>query len=241
MHRLIVTSATYRQSSRVRPELAEVDSHNKLLARQNRLRLDAEIVRDNALAASGLLSRAVGGPSVFPPQPEGIYQFTQVQRPWKTSTGGDRYRRGVYTFFQRSAPYPGLTVFDAPDGNSSCTRRVRSNTPLQALTLLNDQAFLELAQGLAQRVLREAPPSDAERLRLAFRLCMARNPAPVEASRLERYLHLQQEEFRSAPVEAKSLLRLAGPVPAGADLPQLAAWTTVARVLLNLDEFITRE
>jgi hypothetical protein len=241
MHRLIVTSAVYRQSSRARRDLAAIDPQNKLLARQNRLRLDAEIVRDNVLAASGLLSRGLGGPSVYPPQPEGIYQFTQVQRAWKTSAGGDRYRRGVYTFFQRSAPYPALTVFDAPDGTSSCTRRVRSNTPLQALTLLNDQAFLELAQGLARRVLREAPPGDRERLDYAFRLCLARAPSPAEASRLEQYYLQQLTEYRAAPGDAKHLLGSAGALPPEIDRPQLAAWTTVARVLLNLDEFITRE
>ncbi len=142
---------------------------------------------------------------------------------------------------QRSAPYPALTVFDAPDGTSSCTRRVRSNTPLQALTLLNDQAFLELAQGLARRVLKEAPGGDRERLRHAFRLCLARAPSPAESSRLERYFLLELEEFRASPGDAKALLRNSGPLPAGTDTPQLAAWTTLARVLLNLDEFITRE
>ncbi len=240
IHRLIVTSATYRQSSRVRPELAEIDPHNKLLGRQARLRLDAEIVRDNALAASGLLSRKLGGPSVYPPQPEGIYQFTQVQRPWKVSAGADRYRRGVYTFFQRSAPHPALTVFDAPDATSSCTRRVRSNTPLQALTLLNDQAFLELAQGLAARVLAEGPSDDRGRIRYAFRLCLAREPASTEAARLEQYYRQQLDEYRAAPAEAQVLLGSSaskGPQATS----ERAAWTALARVLLNLDEFITRE
>jgi mono/diheme cytochrome c family protein len=247
LHRLIVTSATYRQSSRVRPELETMDPRNRLLARQARLRLDAEVIRDVALAASGLLNRRVGGPSVHPPQPDGIYRFTQVQRPWKTSTGPDRYRRGLYTFFQRSAPYPALTVFDAPDANSACTRRGRSNTPLQALTLLNDQAFLELARGLADRVLREGPDGDPERLRYAFRLCLAREPSSAEAKRLETYLHLQLEEFRAAPAEAQALLappakdEVGPPPPPDAGMPRRAAWTAVARVLLNLDEFITRE
>jgi hypothetical protein len=246
MHRLIVCSATYRQSSRIRPDLAERDPHNRLLGRQNRLRLDAEIVRDNALAASGLLSRQLGGPSVHPPQPDGIYQFTQVQRPWKTSTGGARYRRGLYTFFQRSAPYPALIVFDAPDSTTSCTRRVRSNTPLQALTLLNDQAFLELARGLAERAVTDGGPDDAGRLRRAFRLCLARAPSPAEAERLGRYLSQQRDEFRAAPAEARALLFPAAtagqPVPMAADdLVERAAWTAAARILLNLDEFITRE
>jgi hypothetical protein len=243
LHRLIVHSATYRQASNSRPDLEAIDPRNRLLGRQARLRLEAEIIRDVALAASGLLDRRVGGPSVFPPQPDGVAKFTQVQRAWKTSTGPDRYRRGLYTFFQRSAPYPALTVFDAPDANSSCARRGRSNTPLQSLTLLNDRAFLELARGLAERVLREAPAGDSERLRYAFRLCVAREPSPPEAARLHEYLRSQREEFRAAPAEAQALLAAAGsgaPLSNG-DGPQRAAWTAVARLLLNLDEFITRE
>jgi hypothetical protein len=242
MHRLIVTSATYRQASRTRVDLAERDPQNRLLARQNRLRLDAEIVRDNALAASGLLSRELGGPSVFPPQPAGIYQFTQVQRPWQTSKGPARHRRGVYTFFQRSAPYPALIVFDAPDSTSACTRRVRSNTPLQALTLLNDQAFLELARGLASRVLVEGGSSVHEQVRHAFRLCLAREPLPTESRRLEDYLTEQRQEFQAAPQQARALLAEQAQSATGPGaLPERAAWTALARVLLNLDEFITRE
>jgi mono/diheme cytochrome c family protein len=250
LHRLIVTSATYRQASRVRPDLAERDPDNRLLARQVRLRLDAEIIRDSALAVSGLLSHKCGGPSVYPPQPGGIYQFTQVASAWPTSSGDDRFRRGIYTFFKRSAPYPALLVFDAPDGNSACTCRLRSNTPLQALALLNDQAFLEMARGLAQRVLAHGPSSDHERLRFAFRLCLARDPSAAEAAILTKYLEQQLDEFRAAPDDARALLTTAaagGPgqaapaLPPGTDVPQLAAWTAVARVLLNLDEFINRE
>jgi hypothetical protein len=222
LHRLIVTSATYRQSSKVRPELNAVDANNKLLARQNRLRLDAEVVRDVGLAASGLLNPAIGGPSVFPPQPEGVYAFTQVKREWKPSTGSDRYRRGMYTFFFRSAAHPMLNVFDAPDSFSSCTRRIRSNTPLQALTLLNDAAFYEFAEGLARRVLSEGPKEEAARLEYAFRLCLSRQPGRDEARRLGDALQNQ--------LAAET-----------GDTRQVAAWTTVARVLLNLDETITRE
>ncbi len=120
-----------------------------------------------------MLVPTIGGPSVYPPQPPGVYVLTQVAREWKTSSGPDRYRRGMYTWFQRSAPHPGLIVFDAPDAGTTCTRRNRSNTPLQALTLLNDQASLEFAQGLAVRILREAPPGDEGRVRFAFRLCLA--------------------------------------------------------------------
>ncbi len=225
LHRLIVTSATYRQSSKTRPELATVDPRNKLLARQNRLRLEAEVVRDAALAASGLLSPKIGGPSVFPPQPDGVFRFTQVQRDWTPSAGPDRYRRGIYTHFWRSAPHPALTVFDAPESTATCTRRNRSNTPLQALTLLNDLAFYEFAQGLAARVLREAPADDAARLRHAFRLCLAREPRPIEQQRLTALL----------------TQLLAAPEPMDAQARRFAVWTTLARVLLNLDEFITRE
>ncbi len=246
MHRLIVTSATYRQSSKNRPEVAKVDPYNKLLARQNRLRLDAEIIRDNALAVSGLLTLKVGGPSVYPPQPPGIYSFTQVKRQWNTSTGLNRYRRGLYTFLQRSAPYPALIVFDAPDGTSSCTRRVRSNTPLQALTLLNDQAFLEMARGLAHRILKEGPQDNKDRLTYAFRLCLARHPTDWEQNRLEQFLALQMKSFRESPREALAFLsrgKAKQNVPAESveALAEQASWTAVSRVLLNLDEFITRE
>ncbi len=145
IHRLIATSATYRQASNFRSDLATIDPDNRLLARQSRVRLDAEFVRDSALKASGLLNPAIGGPSVFPPQPDGVMNLGQMRREWKTSTGPDRYRRGMYTFFWRATPHPLFTLFDAPDGTRSCTRRLRSNTPLQALTLLNDEAFVECA------------------------------------------------------------------------------------------------
>jgi hypothetical protein len=247
MHRLIVTSAAYRQSSRARPELAGVDPHNKFLGRQNRLRLDAEIVRDSALAVSGRLSEKFGGPSVHPPQPKGVYEFTQVQRAWDTDKGADRYRRGVYTYFQRSAPYPALTVFDAPDATSTCTRRIRSNTPLQALTLLNDQAFMELAQGLAERVQGDTS-ADSDRVREAFRLCLAREPDSVEMKRLAQYLSLQVQEYQAKPADAQALLQGEPPgvkgsrtEPPAPDVARRAAWVALARVLLNLDEFITRE
>jgi hypothetical protein len=245
MHRLIVTSATYRQASKARPELATVDARNRLLARQNRLRLDAEIVRDNALAASGLLTRTIGGSSVFPPQPEGVYAFTQVNKNWRASTGPDRYRRGMYTYFWRSAPHPSLTVFDAPDSTTTCTRRNRSNTPLQALTLLNDQAFVEFAQGLATRVLAssELQPgeaaSDLARLRYAFRLCLARPAQPHEEKILTDLLARQRAGFATDATGAKALTP--AELPRGVTAAEFAAWTVVARVLLNLDEFITRE
>jgi len=257
IHRLIVTSATYRQSSRRRPEIEAVDPDNKLLARQNRIRLEAEIIRDSALSASGLLTDTVGGPSVYPPIPDGAMSVTQVSGTWPTATGPDRYRRGLYTFFRRSAAYPGLVVFDAPDATSACTRRVRSNTPLQALTTLNDETFLEFAEGLAARVLKEAPPENKDRIRYAYMLALGRQPRPGEEDRIERFLSRQSDEYKTKPARATELIykggkfgpdgipvnppppKLAAMLPA--DLPLEAVWTGVARVLLNLDDFLTRE
>ena len=239
MHRLIVTSAVYRQTSKSRPELEDVDPDNQLLARQNRLSLEAEIVRDAALSASGLLSEKIGGPSVFPPQPAGAGRVTQVDRKWTADTDENRYRRGMYTYFWRSAPHPGLTVFDAPDSMRSCTRRNRSNTPLQALTLLNDEAHYEFAQGFAQRVLNEAPADNRERIDYAFRLALARPPKPAEVERLSDFLARQLDDFRTKPHEAETLVLK--DKRHYADVPLLAAWSATSRVLLNLDEFITRE
>jgi hypothetical protein len=237
MHRLIVTSATYRQSSKSRPDLATVDPRNRLLARQSRLRLEAELIRDCGLVAGGLLTEKVGGPSIFPPQPDGIYRFTQIDKHWKASTGPDRYRRGMYTYFWRSAPHPSLTVFDAPDATVACTRRNRSNVPLQALTLLNDEGYVELAQGVAARVLRDVKSGDGDRLRYAFRLCLARQPSAREQLRLAELLARQLAEV--SPEEARQMAP--ADLTKDVDVKEFAAWATVARVLLNLDEFITRE
>jgi mono/diheme cytochrome c family protein len=231
LHRLIVTSATYRQSSAYRRDLVERDATNKLLARMPRLRLDAEVIRDAALAVGGLLTSEVGGPGVYPPQPQGIYRFTQQVKYWNESTGADRYRRGLYTYFWRSSPYPFLMTFDAPDANTTCTRRVRSNTPLQALTMANDRVFIEAAQGVAARMLREAPStSEAERIRFAFRLCFARKPSADEAIRLSQLLEAERRRTSTASAD-----------PASSGISEIASWTALARVLLNLDEFVTRE
>lgn len=230
MHRLIVTSATYRQSSRARPELDIIDPNNKLLARQSRLRLDAEIVRDVALSASGLLSSKIGGPSVYPPIPEGVMSLGQVKREWKVSEGEDRYRRGMYTFFFRATPPPSLSVFDAPDAFSTCTRRLRSNTPLQSLALLNDPQFYDFARSFALKILREGPASDPDKLTFAFRRCLAREPNPAEKETLQKTL--TQQLALNEPVKN---------IPEGVDPNAFSAWLTVARVLLNLDETITRE
>jgi hypothetical protein len=239
MHKLIVTSATYRQSSNHRSELAEIDAGNRLYARQSRLRFDAEIIRDAALAAGGLLNTTLGGPSVYPPQPDGVFDFTQDKKPWNTATGADRYRRGMYTYLWRSSPYPAMTVFDFPDANVACTRRSRSNTPLQSLTLANDQQFIEIAQGLAVRVLNATLPADDARLRYAFRVCLSREPKPAESQRLTKLLTQQRTEFAANLKEAERLTPAL--VSVKANVQEFAAWTAVARVLLNLDEFITRE
>jgi hypothetical protein len=240
MHRLIATSAVYRQSSEHRQDLSETDPGNRLLARQSRVRLDAEIVRDNALAAAGLLSGKVGGPSVFPPQPEGASKLGQIQREWKVSEGEDRYRRSLYTYFWRSSPHPGMMVFDAPDSTTACTRRVRSNTPLQALTLLNDDAYVEAAEALAVRVMKEAPGEQSERLEYAFELCTARKPDASETETLGRFVASQLDDFQTDPKLAEAVLRNAAQYDKD-QLVEIGAWTATARVLMNLDEFITRE
>ena len=187
LHKLIVTSATYRQASRVRPDLRDKDPQNRLLARQHRLRLEAEIIRDAALSASGLLTPTIGGPGVYPPQPPEIFAFTQTKQAWPESKGPDRYRRGMYTFIWRQSQHPLLTTFDAPDAQVSCTRRNRSNTPLQALHLANDPTFLEFAKGLADRIAKEGPTDDAGRIAYGFQLCFARAPTAEELSRLAQY------------------------------------------------------
>jgi hypothetical protein len=214
VHRLIVTSATYRQSSKATPEMEERDPENILLARAPRFRVEAEIVRDIALASSGLLNPEIGGPSVFPPQPAGITDLSRGNLPWIVATGKDRYRRGLYTFWKRTSPYPASTVFDAPTADTTTVRRARSNSPMQALTTLNEESYVEAAHALAKRVLNEAPPDDAARLRYAFRLCVGREPDGLEKDTLT------------------TLLRKSA-APQG--------WFDVARVLLNLDETITRE
>jgi len=245
VHRLIVTSATYRQSSKSRPELDEVDPYNKLLGRQSRLRLEAEIIRDAALVASGLLTDTVGGPGVYPPIPENAMSGTQVKRPWPTETGPNRYRRGMYTFFFRASPAPALGLFDAPDGTSSCTRRVRSDSPLQALTLLNDEAFVEFAGALGKRVVREGGSTDAERVNYAYLLVTGKKPVPQEAERLLKFLAGQRQVYQEDSKAAADLMSRPAAKPAdGVDraaVAELAAWTSVGRVLFNLDDFMTRE
>jgi len=235
--RTILLSETYRQSSETNDKAASVDPLNKLLWRQARVRVDAEIVRDLALAASGLLQRRVGGPGVYPPQPDGVYAFTQRKAAWPTSDGEDRYRRGMYTFFMRSAPHPLLTTFDAPFFNTTCTRRVRSNTPLQSLTMANDESFVEASQALASRVISARENSD-DRLTFAWQLCFVRPPEASERQRCLAFLQLAHEDLAKTTEDATSI---AGGKRSANESVEHAAWTMLARALMNLDEFITRE
>jgi hypothetical protein len=243
LHELIVTSATYRKSSTARPDLAEADPLNQLLARQNRLRVDAEIVRDAALSASGLLTPRIGGPGVMPPQPDGVYAFTQRKVNWVAAEGPDRYRRALYTRFYRSAPYPLMTTFDSPDFQSVCTARTRSNTPLQSLALANDTAMFELAQGLGARLMREISGTDSaanrERIRHGWALCFSRPPLDNELETVAAYQELQASRFQKDEAAAASVAPKER--PPGYDAATAASWTAVARALMNTDEFITRE
>lgn len=246
LHRLIVTSATYRQDSRVTPELLVRDPYNRLLARGPRFRVEGELVRDIALAASGLLVRKVGGPSVFAPAPEFLFVPPASYGPkvWREATGEDRYRRGLYTFCYRSVPYPVLQAFDVPNGDFSCVRRVRSNTPLQALTLLNETLFVECARALALRTLAEGGRDNAARLTYAFRRCLGRLPTQQEAEILLGLLWRQTARYASGELNPWELAAQnpdqPPELPAGVSPAEAAAWTAVSRVLLNLDETVTK-
>ena len=238
LHRLIVTSATYRQSSKVRPELLEADPYNKWLSRQNRQRVEAEIIRDFALQASGLLNRKIGGKSVYPPQPVDLVKLGfQTSQKWPTSTGEDRYRRGMYTFFRRTNPYPMLIQFDSADANESCTRRERSTTPTQALTLWNDPVFIQCAKALGRRLLKES--TDDNIVDRAFRICLSRKPTNAERRVMTDFYNARRERFRA---DEKATNALLGQINA-TDLSrvELAAAISLSRTMLNLDEFITRE
>ena len=217
LHKKILMSTTYQQSSKVSASHAMIDPDNRLFGRQTRMRLESEIVRDVALTAANLLSTRIGGPSAHPPQPKGVMTLGQVQRSWKPDEGENRYRRGLYTFFWRATPHPALTVFDSPDAFSTCSRRIRSNTPLQALTLLNDPAYFEIALVLADRIKSLNCDSDKSRVKEAFRICLSRFPSRAETRHL---LAAIQAPDRS---ESKD------------------KWLFLARILLNLDETITRE
>jgi hypothetical protein len=238
--KLIVTSATYRQTSDYRPELNDVDPLNTLLARQNRLRLEAEIIRDAHLATSGLLAPKIGGPSVRPPLPADIAALGYANSvKWKESVGEDRYRRGMYIFFQRTVPYPMLMTFDAPNATTTCTRRERSNTPLQALTLWNDPVFFDCARTLGKRLMVE--PSVDGRLERAFQICLARSPTTAELARLRQFYADQLRATREHPESAHAILGREGDVPVSPDPVEQATLVAAVRTIMNLDEFITRD
>lgn len=242
--KLIVTSSAYRQSSKVTPELLQKDPLDRLLSRYPRRRLGAEEVRDQALAVSGLLSEKLGGPSVYPPQPDGLWKVAfngASQAEYKTSTGEDRWRRGLYTVWRRSMPNPTMVTFDAPSRETCTIRRVPTNTPLQAFVTLNDPVFVECAQALARRIMKDGGTDADARIRFALQLCLAR---PVDEKQVAPLRQLFDEEllhYKQVPDEAAKLAtQPLGPLPNGLDGAEAAAWTSVANVLLNLDGFLAR-
>jgi mono/diheme cytochrome c family protein len=242
LHRLIVTSATYRQSSKVLPEVYAKDQYNRWLARAPRLRVEGEVVQDIAFSVSGLLNQKIGGPSVYPPIPSNVGDTAYGGFSWPETKAADRYRRGMYTFSKRSLPFPSLAAFDTPSGEVSCPRRVRSNTPLQALTTLNEKAFVEAAQALAMRVMKEGGTNDQGRLAYAFELCTGRKPDPIETEKLQQFWKEQYDYFENRTAAAVTVA-LPDPksLPENVNLHKVAAWTMVSRTILNLDETITRE
>ncbi len=240
--KLLVTSATYRQSSKVTPDVLAKDPRNRLLLRGPRFRLEAEMVRDQALALSGLLSRKMHGPSVYPLQPPGLWQAAfNGQRTWATSSGEDRYRRGLYTFWRRTVPYPSMATFDATSRETCTVRRIRTNTPLQAFVTLNDPCYVEAAQALARRIVKEGGSTAEDRTRFGLQLCLCRPPRPEQIEHVAGLFQSEREHYRK---DAKAALALAteplGPLPAGLDAAELAAWTVVANVLLNLDAVLMK-
>ncbi len=247
IHRLIVTSAAYKQSSNVTPELLAKDPYNRLLARGPRFRVEGEIVRDIQLAASGLLNLKIGGRSVMPPAPEYLFQppASYAPFPWKEETGDDRYRRALYTWRRRTTPYPMLATFDVPEGNTSCVRRTRANTPLQALMTLNETVSMEAARALARRIVQEGGATDAERISYAFRRVLSRPPTESESKELLTLMSKQKTRIADGWISPWEVAT--GKPDAKVDLPpntsptQFAAYTVVSRVLLNLDETITKE
>jgi len=228
-------SATYRQSSAAIPERFASDPDNHLLARGPRFRLEGEMVRDSALRASGLLSEKIGGPSVRPPQPAGVTEVVYGSQKWAASTGPDRYRRSLYTFAKRAAPFALYNTFDAPTGEACIARRDVSNTPLQALALLNDIVFLEAAQALGKTLAAQKSGTVEDRIRAAFRRILTRPPTDDETALLARFFAAQRARFTTGELDPKPL------APEGPGDPAArAAWTARARALFNLDEAVTR-
>ena len=245
IHRLIVESATYQQATRVSPQLREKDPSNIWLARGPRLRVDAESVRDSALRVAGLLNETVGGPSVYPTAPSFLFEPPASYGPkiWPTSIAGNQYRRSMYVHSYRSVAYPPMQVFDAPKGDAACIRRERSNTPLQALVLLNEPQFVDCARSMAAKVLREGGTSDQERLQYAHRLAVVRVPEAAELVILKELLDQQRDRLERGELSAKDLISAEPQLVkqlTGIDANELAAWIVIARTLLNLDEAITK-
>jgi hypothetical protein len=240
--RQVVKSATYRQAARVESRALAKDTRNRFLWRYPRRRLDAEGVRDQALALSGLLSRELGGPSVYPPQPDGLWQAAfNGQRTYPTSTGSDRYRRGLYTFWRRTVPHPSMATFDAPSREICTLRRFPTNTPLQALVTLNDPAYLEMAQALGRRIVKEGGTTTEARIRYALQLALARPPGKEQVIPLLDLYAQETARYKADPASAKKLAtEPLGPLPAGAEPAEMAAWTVVANVLLNMDAVLTQ-
>ncbi len=240
--KIIVTSATYRQSSKTNPALTERDPDNRLFARGPRFRSSAETIRDQALFVSGLLSTKMYGPSVRPPQPKlGLSAAFGPGTDWTDSTGADKYRRGLYTYWRRTTPYASMVTFDAPSRTVCAVNRARTNTPLQALVTLNDPVYVEAAQALARRMLQDGGATDESKLRYGFRLCLTRRPSGAEVTRLVELFQKARKDFSANPKEAlKMATDPLGPLPAGMDTIDLAAWTVVSNVLLNLDEMFAK-
>jgi hypothetical protein len=242
MHRVIVTSSTYRQASNLNSIKRELDPENVLLSRGPRFRLPAEFIRDSSLAASGLLNLKAGGPGVFAPQPEGALAGAFGDPKWPAATGEDRYRRALYTHRKRAAPYAAFATFDAPPFSTCVMQRVRSNTPLQALALLNDEMMIASSQALAKRILDEAPNDDEARLDHAFQLCLTRPPTAEERRSLLDYLHAELEQIESGNLVGATVTGAAREdVQSSDDVAVQAAWVLVSRVLLNLDEAISKQ
>jgi len=241
LQKRIVMSAAYRQSSRIRPDAIKTDPYNRLIARQNRFRITAEEIRDTALAVSGLLNDQIGGPSVYPYQPEGYYNLKGMWK-WPQSKGRDLYRRGLYTFWRRTTTYPTFQIFDAPSRETCTVNRPRTNTPLQALVTLNDPTFVDAARALGERIMREGASSIDERLTFAFRAVLVREPDDGELDILRSIYDERRADYdRDAELAAALVERGGEPAPVDLETIDLATWTCVANVLLNLDEMITRE
>jgi hypothetical protein len=232
----MVLSATYRQSSKVTPELGEKDLYNRLLARGPRVRLTAEQVRDQALAVSGLLSSKIGGPSVMPPQPEGVWQVVYSGLQWKTSEGEDAFRRGLYTFWRRSVPYPSMVTFDSPVREICVSRRIRTNTPLQALVTLNDTVYTIAARGLACQMVTHGGNTLENQLKTGYKLATLKEPSAAKLGILKDLYTKSVAYYKNKPEETEAILGEKNPADT-----HMAALTIVGNAILNLDEVVTKE